>query len=216
MPQRLRSMLLAAVMVAGPAPHVTTKVDYIVGQMQHDPVFITDEAPRDITAQDAVHIRAAVRNMPVPTYVAVVAVTDEEEDPQSAPERLIALLHDRLGRNGIYLVLPSNGIDLTAGQFGENLPIVPATREVTYSLPYNAGAAKAVERFVDDIRSGQAQQRYDKVYAKSRTGWEAKPYREADDWTDLAEQAGVYSGMGVALLGVGWMAVRRVRKRRRP
>jgi hypothetical protein len=218
MSQRLRSLLLASVMVAGPVPHVTTKVDYIAGQLQHDPVFITDEAPRDITAQDAVRIRAAVRAMPVPTYVAVVAVTDAEADPQSSPERLIALLHDRLGRNGVYLVLPSNGIDLTAGQFGENLPLVPATREVSYSLPYNAGAAKAVERFVDDIRSGQAQQRYDKVYAKSRTGWEAKPYREADDWNDLAQQAGVYSGMGVALLGVGWLAISRsrARKRRRP
>lgn len=153
--------------------------------------------------------------MPVPTYAAVVTEADQEKDPQGTPERLIALLHDKLGRNGVYLVVPSNGIGVTAQQFGESLPLEPAAREVTYSQPYNAGAARVVERFVDDIRSGQAQQRYEKAYAKSRTGWEAKPYREADDTADLAQEAGVYSGMAAAVLLAGALFTVRVRRRRR-
>jgi hypothetical protein len=193
-------------------PRVVTRADYIAGMLARDPVFITDDAPRDITPADARRIRAAVRRMPVPTYAAVVTELDQEKDPEGTPERLIAVLHDKLGRNGVYLVVPSSGIGVTAQQFGESLPIEPASREVTYSQPYNAGAARVIERFVDDIRSGQAQQRYDKVYAKSRTGWEAKPYREADDTVDLVQEAGVYSGMGAALLlaaGVGVVRLRR-------
>jgi hypothetical protein len=200
-------------------PPVVTRADFIAAQLARDPVFITDDAPRDITPVQADRIRAALRRMPVPTYAAVVADADQGKDPQGGPEQLIALLHDKLGRSGVYLVVPSSGIGVTAQQFGENLPLEPAAREVTYSQPYNAGAARVIERFVDDIRSGQAQQRYDKVYAKSRTGWEAKPYREADDDTDLAQEAGVYSGMGAALLlgaGLGTSRVRRRRKRGRP
>jgi hypothetical protein len=198
------------------ASPIVTRADYIAGLLARDPVFVTDDAPRDITPAEAVRIKAAVHRMPVPTYAAVVTEAGAD-DPQGAPERLIALLHDRLGRDGVYLIVPSNGIGLTAQQFGENLPLLPATREVGYFLPYNAGAARAVERFVDDIRSGHAQERYDKVYAKSRTGWEAKPYREADDTDDLAEEAGVYSGMAAAVLiaaGLGAARLRRNRRRR--
>jgi hypothetical protein len=149
-----------------------TKAHYIAGQLARDPVFITDAAPRDITPKDAQRIRSAITRMPVPTYAAVVAETDAQRDPRGPPDRLIALLHDKLGRDGVYLVVPSSGIGVTAQQFGENLPLQAAEREVTYSLPYNAGATRTIERFVDDIRSGQAQQRDEKVYAKSRTGWE--------------------------------------------
>jgi hypothetical protein len=205
----LRSLLMALVVTTSPV----TRADYIAGQLAHDPVYITDAAPRDITPEDAQRIRAAVKHMPVPTYAAVVAETDTQRDPQGSPERLIALLHDKLGRNGVYLVVSSSGIGVTAEQFGENLPLQAAEREVTYSLPYNAGATRTIERFVDDIRSGQAQQRYEKVYARSRTGWEPKPYREAADEADLAQQAGVYSGMAVALLAALWIGVRRRRKR---
>jgi hypothetical protein len=197
------------------APKVITRADYIADQLARDPVFITDEAPRDLTSGDAARIRAAIRRMPVPTYAAVVTETDSEYDPQSTPDRLIALLHDKLGRNGVYLIVPSNGIGVTADQFGENLPLVPAAREADFFEPYNAGAARVIERFVDDIRSGQAQRRYDEVHAKSRTGWEAKPYREADDETDLAQQAGVYSGMALALLGALWIGTRRLLRRRK-
>jgi hypothetical protein len=214
--------LLAAAIAIGCAgsaayadPRVTTRADYIAGQLARDPVFITDEAPRDVTSDEAARIRAAVHRMPVPTYAAVVADTDDQQDPQGSPDRLIALLHDKLGRDGVYVVIPSSGIGITADQFGENLPLLPAEREAGYTLPYNAGAARAVERFVDDIRSGQAQRRYDEVYAKSRHGWEAKPYREADDEIDIAQQLGVYSGIALALLGAAWIAVRRVRGRKR-
>jgi hypothetical protein len=203
---------MALVVTASPP---VTRADYIAGQLAHDPVFITDAAPRDITPAEAVRIRAAIKRMPVPTYAAVVTETDQERDPQGAPDRLIALLHDKLGRNGVYVVVPPSGIGMTAEQFGENLPLQAAEREVTFSQPYNAGAARAIERFVDDIRSGQAQQRFEKVYAKSRHGWEPKPYREADDRADLAQQAGVYSGMAVALLLGGWIGGRHLRRKRK-
>ncbi|MDN3357081.1 hypothetical protein [Actinomadura sp. DC4] len=209
----LRSLLMALIVTA--SPPVTTRADYIAGQLAHDPVFITDEAPRAITPADAARIRAAVKRMPVKTYAAVVVDGDQSRDPQGAPDRLIALLHDKLGENGVYIVVPSTGIGVTAEQFGENLPLQAAEREVTFSQPYNAGAARAVERFVDDIRSGQAQQRYEKVYAKSQHGWEPKPYSEAGDDNDLAEQAGVYSGMAVALLLATAIGIRTRRRRKR-
>lgn len=197
-----------------PLPHVVTRAEYIAGQLTRDPVFITDDAPRDITPAEAGRVRAAIHRMPVPTYAAVVTEADPEKDPQGTPERLIALLHDKLQKDGVYLVVPSSGIGVTAEQFSESLPIEPASSEVIYSLPYNAGVARVIERFVDDIRSRQAQQRYDTVYAKSRHGWKVKPYREADDKVNLAQEAGVYSGMGVAVLIAAGLASARLTRRR--
>jgi hypothetical protein len=201
-----------ALAVASPPPPVTTRADYVAARLARDPVFITDLAPRAITARDAARVRAAVKRMPVPTYLAVVSDTTVQNDPQGTPDRLIALLHDKLGRGGVYLVVPPNGIGLTVEQFGTNLPVTAAEREVTFAEPYNAGLARVIERFVDDIRSGQAQQRYEKAYAKERAGHEPKPYREADDDIDLAQQAGVYSGMGVALLAALWILIARLRR----
>lgn len=195
---------------------MVTRAEYIAGQLARDPVFITDDAPRDITPAEARRVRAAIHRMPVPTYAAIVTEVDQEKDPQGSPERLIALLHEKLQKDGVYLVVPSSGIGITAQQFGENLPIEPASREVTFSQPYNAGVARAIERFVDDIRSGQAQQRYEKVYAKSRHGWEAKPYLEADDKADLAQEAGAYSGVAVAALIGTLLVAARLRWRRSP
>jgi hypothetical protein len=206
----LKAALVAALLVT--TPPVTTRADYIAAQLARDPVFITDEAPRDLKPQDAVRIRAAIARMPVPTYAAVVADIDGDQDPQGPPDRLIALLHDKLGRNGVYVVVPSTGIGVTAEQFGESLPLQPAAWEVTYSQPYDAGAARTIERFVDNIRSGHAQQRYDEAYAKSKTGWEPKPSADA---TDQAQEAGVYSGMGAAILGAALLIWRNRRRRRR-
>jgi hypothetical protein len=202
-----------ALAVTSPAPPVTTRAEYVAAQLARDPVFITDLAPRAITSRDTARVRAAVKRMPVPTYLAVVSDTTADNDPQGSPDRLIALLHDKLGRSGVYLVVPPDGIGLTVEQFGTNLPVTAAEREVTAAEPYNAGIARVIERFVDNIRSGQAQQRYDKIYAKEQAGWEAKPYREADDDNDLAQQAGVYSGMGVALLAALWILVVRLRRK---
>lgn len=201
--------------VRRPYPPVVTRADLIADRLAHDPVFITDETPRDITPWAASRIRAAIHRMPAPTYAAIVTELDPEKDPQGTPERLIAVLHDKLRKNGVYLVMPSNGIGITAQQFGTNLPLVAASREVTYSQPYNAGPVRAIERFVDDIRSGQAQQRYEKVYAKSRTGRGPKPYRDAYGRIDLAQEAGAYSGMGLALLIGALVGVLRLRRRKR-
>ncbi|GAA4621761.1 hypothetical protein GCM10023196_011320 [Actinoallomurus vinaceus] len=196
-----------------PAPAVVTKADYIAGQLAHDPVFISDHVPRDVSPEDAERIRAAVRGMPVPTYLAVVADTQAEDDPLKSPTALIALLHDKLQRPGVYVVMPSNGIGVDAQQFGTNLPIGPAADEIIYSQPYNAGPVRAIQRFVDNIRSGRAQQRYDEAHARSKSGWEPKPYREARDTIDDAQQAGAISGLVVAALGVAFVAWR---SRRRP
>lgn len=211
----LPHLLTAALLAAPPAP-VTTRADYIAEQLKRDPVYITDSAPREITPAQVARIRAAIHRMPVPTYAAVVVPVDEEKDPQGPPDRLIALLHDKLGRDGVYLVVPDDGNGITAEQFGADLPLTAAGREVTFSRPYNAGATRAIERFVDDIRSGQAQQRYEKVYAKYRSGWEPKPYGGPADETDRAEEAGAYSGVGVAVLAAAGIALRRVRKKRKP
>jgi MYXO-CTERM domain-containing protein len=200
--------------IAPPHPGVTTRADYVAAHLAGDPVFVTDTAPRAIGTQDLARIREAVQRMPVPTYVAIVAQTDPQQDPQGSPDRLIALLHDKLGRSGVYLVLPPNGIGLTAEQFGVNVPVSAAEREVTFAEPYDAGAPRVIERFVDDIRSGQAQQRYEKVRARNEAGWEPKPYHREEDRSDTAEQAGVYSGMGLALLAALAIAIRRRRRSR--
>lgn len=222
MRRALFPLVLALVTAAGPAyasgrsPHparprtspVVTQADYVAARLARDPVFVTDQVPHEVTAADAVKIKAAIARMPVPTYVAVVPEIDAQSDPQGTPERLIALLHDRLGRDGVYIIAPAGGVDVEAQQYGGSLPVQDAAAELLYSEPYDAGVVRFIDRFVDNIRSGQARQRYAKAHQARFHGPASR-----SDVHDAVQNAGIYTGIAMAILATVLTAWRARRKR---
>jgi hypothetical protein len=191
---------------------VITRAEYIAGRLARDPVFISDQVPREIGPEDAARIRAAVGRMPVPTFLTVAPHVDG--DPDRSEERLIALLHDRLGRDGVYVVTDETGIGLAALQYGGDLPVRAAATETGFALPYNAGVVRSVERFVDNVRSGRARERYDATYRRVQEGWEPEPFPDPPkppDPRDVAAFAGAVSG---AALTIGVIALALVHRRR--
>ncbi|MFF8913028.1 hypothetical protein ACF08M_06820 [Streptomyces sp. NPDC015032] len=80
----------------------------------------------------------------MPTYVLALPAGDAT---------LLALVHDRLGENGLY-VLISDHSSITASAFGVDVPVKEASRIALYGTPHGAGPLAAFESFVDAIASG--------------------------------------------------------------
>ena len=209
-----------ACLPAGPAAALErseppSRADHIAAELRRDPVYVTDHTPRVLPPDAAEQIRASVARLGVPVYVAVTPTSGVGlEDPT---ESLIALLRDRLRKDGIYLVVPPSTSSGEVRQFGgaPRLPVEDAWRAARQELPTDATAPEKVERFVDIVLSGKARERADDPPPRPKS--ELRKALDADDAADRRASLvewGVFGG-GAALTGVplfGLLFRRRVRR----
>ncbi|MGW6269964.1 hypothetical protein [Streptomyces sp. NPDC055060] len=85
----------------------------------------------------------------MPTYVMVLP------DQGLNAEQLLAAVHDRLGRDGLYVLVDDMGVT-EATAFGVRAPADDASAVALYELPYDAGPLLSFERFADVIAGGSA------------------------------------------------------------
>ncbi|MFB4309909.1 hypothetical protein [Actinomadura sp. GTD37] len=133
------------------------RVDHLTAELRRDPVYVTDHAPRALPEDAAQRIRRAVARLGVPAYV---AVTPARLADGYGTEDLVPLLHDGLGRPGVYIVADPTSPSLSAVQYGgATLPVKDAMWATASELPSDAGAVAMVERFVEIALSGHAAER---------------------------------------------------------
>ncbi|RAY12182.1 hypothetical protein DPM19_26020 [Actinomadura craniellae] len=182
-----------------------TRADVLAARLAKDPVQVTDHAPRELPADTAARIRAAVGRLGVPCYV-VVGLPGLDE----RPGELIPLLRDRLGRDGVYLVTDPAGGG-TARQYGGSLPVTDAWLAAGRELPYDAGAARHVERFVEILRDPNAGRRIAERWRTPRP--ERRDLSEERDRREMAALGGgaVLGGLPVLVLLVVRRRIRRAR-----
>ncbi|HEX2313771.1 MAG TPA: hypothetical protein VHJ17_08565 [Thermomonospora sp.] len=135
-----------------------SRADRLAALLARDPVQVTDHAPRELPADTEARIRAAVARLRVPVYVVVAPLPSSIDDPDTRADRLIPLLRDRLGKDGIYVVTGSSGFG-TARQYGGSLPVDRAWSTAEYELPYDATVAQVVERFVEILTAPDVEAR---------------------------------------------------------
>ncbi|MEO5877344.1 MAG: hypothetical protein ABIS86_14570 [Streptosporangiaceae bacterium] len=167
---------------------------------------MTDHVLRVLPPDSAERIRAVLAPLGVRFYVVVESPSLSFEERQR-PEELISLLHDRLERDGVYLVTDPSGSG-TARQFGGSLPVSDAWLTARVELPYAAGAVEHVERFVEILRSPDVSARI-----KERRRAPESEYRSRSDARDRAEMTAFVAGTaltGLPLIGVlAWRGRRR-------
>ncbi|WP_141586009.1 hypothetical protein [Actinomadura sp. WMMA1423] len=204
------AVLLARPAGAAPSPApagAAGRADAIAAALRRDPVYVTDHAPRALPPDSAARIRASVARLGAPAYVAVTpTVGIGREDPA---ESLAALLRDRLGKDGVYIVVAPSGGDGEVRQFGgaRRLPLEDAWQAAEFETSYDASAPEVIARFVDIALSGHARERRDhpRPAPKSKV-------REALDADDAADRRasrvewGVF-GAGAALSGGSILAL---------
>jgi hypothetical protein len=142
-------VVLVGVAEAPPAG-ADERVDAIADELGRSGVYITDHAPREISAaEDGPEVRRALARVPGKVFLAVTPSVGVSGEP------LIALLHDRLGADGVYVVMGPNGIDFDAVQYGPGgLPVKEAAY-ATLGLASDAGPLARLRRFAEAVSAGR-------------------------------------------------------------
>ncbi|MFG2089909.1 MULTISPECIES: hypothetical protein [unclassified Spirillospora] len=203
---------MLACLFTGPATALeraepVSRADHLAAELRRHPVYVTDHTPRVLPPDAAAQIEASVARLGVPAYVAVTPTTGL--GPQNPADSLIALLRDRLGEDGIYLVVPPSTPGGEVRQFGgaRRLPVEDAWRAASQELPYDATAPEKVARFVDIALSGQARERADNPRPRPKS--EVRKALDADEAADRRAaivEWGTFGG-GAALSGLPILAL---------
>ncbi|MFF9570095.1 hypothetical protein [Streptomyces sp. NPDC014685] len=121
-----------------------TQSERLAEELRKDPVYVSADRPRRLPRSLAPKIAALAGRTGVPTYVLALPAGDAT---------LLALVHDRLGKDGLYVLIGDHST-ITASAFGVDVPVDEARRIALYGTPYRAGPLAAFESFVDAIASG--------------------------------------------------------------
>ncbi|WP_039933431.1 hypothetical protein [Streptomyces viridochromogenes] len=133
-------------LAAGTTP--ATQAAYLADRLRENPVYVTDQLPRELPVSTAPDFARLAKRTGVPTYVLVLPSLSSIDGRQ-----LLGAVHDRLGRDGLY-VLVDEGEVAEATAYGVRAPADAASTVSLYELPYDAGPLLSFERFVDVIALG--------------------------------------------------------------
>jgi hypothetical protein len=107
--------------------HAADRVDRITAGLRQSPLFVDPDVSYLLDARERTTLGEQLKTAGVPIYLVVVPLRSEDESAGDG-EYLGSLLHQRLGRNGIYLVADQHGgIDEMAYQ-------VPRDTTLDFSL----------------------------------------------------------------------------------
>jgi hypothetical protein len=142
-------LLGAGAPAAGAAEGMPSRAAYLAEHLRENPVYVTDQVPRSIPRSTAPRYAKIAHRTGVPTYVVLLPDYLAEE------RGMLAAVHDRLGRKGLYVLLDESGVQAAQG-YGVHLPVGAAWTATVYGVPYDAGTAASFDYFVDVLTSGHA------------------------------------------------------------
>ncbi|MER6677616.1 hypothetical protein [Streptomyces sp. NPDC000983] len=139
-------MACAAAAPAGAADD-DTQAAYLADRLRENPVYITDQLPRETPKSMTRDFAAVAKGIEVPTYVLVLPYG------AGSGRDLLEAVHDRLGRDGLYVLLDDATVE-DARAFGVSAPAEDAATVSLYELPYDAGSLRAFELFAEVVAEG--------------------------------------------------------------
>ncbi|BDM72795.1 hypothetical protein HEK616_62820 [Streptomyces nigrescens] len=188
-----------AVQAAPGGADAPTQTAYLAGQLRKNPVFISDQIPRAVPRSTAPDFAKEARRLGVPTYVMILPNTHYGSEATG----LLAGVHDRLARKGLYVTLSPTGLDAVQ-TYGVSLPgAEDASRATLYELPYDATPREVFRHFVDVLTSGHAHQRAEAAHAKYGDSVDELPLLH----TDRTAREDQSFATGVAVTGIPLTAV---------
>lgn len=138
----------ASFAAATPATAATdTQAAYLADRLRENTVYVSDQLPREVPKSMTRDFARVAQGTAVPTYVVVL--------PSQAAngEGLLGAVHDRLGRDGLYVVIDESSVSY-AMAFGVSAPADDALTACLYELPYDAGPLREFELFAEVIAEG--------------------------------------------------------------
>lgn len=157
------ALATAAVLLTAGAPPATAAEDgdgspgrsrtaLFTAALREDRVFVSPSLVRLATPAELAALRRDVAAMPVPTYVVVAPIFPNE--PEGFQERPAAL-HDRLGRDGVYVVAGQTG-SIVASSFGvrTRVPADTAATDASIAVHRRSGPFARVRQALREMRTG--------------------------------------------------------------
>lgn len=146
---------LLLVLGAGPATAEDgeTQAAYLARQLREDPVYVSDQVPRAVPRSAAGEFARAAERTGVPTYVLVLP------NAPAFAEQLLAAVRDRLGEDGLYVLIDAGMSWIDAEAYGVDVPVRDATSVTTYELPFDAWPIESFELFVEALTSDDVAER---------------------------------------------------------
>ncbi len=172
-----------------------SRADLLARQLKQNPVQVTDHEPRAIPERAAERIEKALSTLGEPFFV-VVETSGLYDIEKARPDELIPLLHDRLRKDGVYLVADSSAGG-EARQYGGSRPVEDAWRAARRELPYDADVVRHVELFVEILQAPDVNARIEA--SRAREAPKSK-YQSASEERDRAEMTALAVG---SVLGGG-------------
>lgn len=140
----LLAALFTATTPARAATDSEAQATYLATQLRKNPVYITDQLPREIPKSTTPAFEKVAQRTGVPTYVLVLPAQS------TAVSGFLDSVHDRLGEDGLYVLMDESTITDTEA-YGIQAPDEDAATVAFYELPYDAGPLRQLERFVDVV-----------------------------------------------------------------
>ncbi|MGH4032445.1 hypothetical protein ACQB60_26295 [Actinomycetota bacterium Odt1-20B] len=173
----------------------TSQAATLAAHLRKNPVYVTDQLPRKLPRSTAPDFAKLAKRTGVPTYVLVLP-----DQVTSDGGRLLGAVHDRLGRDGLYVLADGDGV-ADAAAFGVRAPADDAMTVTIYELPYDADTLTVFERFADVIAQGSTKAAARAEEAREKHGGDNgdEPESQYIGATDRDNQSFV---TGIALVGV--------------
>ncbi|WP_234325597.1 hypothetical protein [Streptomyces sp. NRRL S-146] len=146
-PPDTRAATATPARAADPAP--VTQAAYLADRLRENPVHVTDQLPREVPRSTAPDFARLAKKTGVPTYVLVLPMMSSTDG-----EQLLDAVHDRLGRDGLYVLIEGTGV-AEATAYGVRVPTDAAVTVTQYELAFDAGPLLSFERFVDVVAQGE-------------------------------------------------------------
>jgi hypothetical protein len=192
----LLALVLAVLALAGagPAAHadggsvVATQAERLAAELRRTPVYVSPDRPREYPRSLAPEIARIAHRTGVPTYVLALPAGDRT---------LLARVHDRLGKDGLYVLIGGYG-SIDAAAFGVAAPADEAARAALYATPTGAGPLDSFRTFADTVALGPAK-------AEARAAELDRQYQahgRPDAYIDSVDRQNqnLLLGMGVVLI----------------
>lgn len=189
--------------VAASSPATADRFTEIAEALETDPLYVDASLSTAMPPERAEALRAQLRGAPGPLFV-VLAATPEGDLTDGDPGQLLALVHDRSGRDGVYVAVGPYG-ELTIREYGVITDAFDAAQVAMGPTGEISEIPVLLERFVETYLSGEARQRYDAMSEQRRAD------EDGGDGSGLAVAAVVFGVMGLsaAVIAVVWLVAAR-------
>ncbi|WP_141586005.1 hypothetical protein [Actinomadura sp. WMMA1423] len=145
----------------------------LAAALRRSPIHVDPSLASALPPGERRALIAKFRKAPAPVFVVLVPLV--KGGTWTDAEQLATVVHDRLGRDGIYITFDDDTEDLRAREWGGDHRADRAAWAVTLDRAMDdAPLAARLSRVVDLIVSGKGQQEYDRVSAEIDKRYKAR------------------------------------------